>query len=100
LIFDELVNNSIEHGCRSPDDEVAVESRVTFEAVELRVIDPGEGVLSAESFPSTPNGVFTETGRGAGLLLVRTFTDEIRVEEAVSGGTLITAVKYRVGKAT
>jgi anti-sigma regulatory factor (Ser/Thr protein kinase) len=73
---------------------------VTFEAVELRVIDPGEGVLSAESFPSTPNGVFTETGRGAGLLLVRTFTDEIRVEEAVSGGTLITAVKYRVGKAT
>lgn len=100
LIFDELVNNSIEHGCKFPHDEVTVESRVTIDCVELRVIDPGEGILSEESFPHESDGVFAETGRGAGLFLVRTFTDEIRIESSVNGGTLITVVKYRVGKAS
>lgn len=99
LIFDELVNNSIEHGCVQPTDEVAVESRVTVERIELLVVDPGEGTLCEESFPHEPNGVFQETGRGAGLILIRAFTDEIHVQPAENGGTLIRAVKYR-GKGT
>ena len=99
LIFDELVNNSIEHGCKTPEDEVSVESRVSEEKVELCVVDPAEGALTEASFPTEPNGAFHDLGRGAGLVLIRAFTDEIHVGPAENGGTLIRAVKYR-GKDT
>jgi anti-sigma regulatory factor (Ser/Thr protein kinase) len=97
LIFDELVNNSVEHGCQNPGDEVAVETRVNESMVEVSVRDPGDGELTADIFPCGPNGQFEESGRGAGLILVRAFTDEIYVERIPAGGTRIRAVKYRAG---
>jgi len=97
LIFDELVNNSVEHGCNGPEDAVAVASHVTDGKVEILVYDPGEGKISGDSFPHGPNGVFEELGRGAGLILVRAFSDEIHVERGPNGGTMIRAVKYRTG---
>ena len=97
LIVDELLNNSIEHGCTHPDDSVEVTLAIMEDRVEVAVDDPGQGELSEESFPDGPNGVFNETGRGAGLILIKAFTDEIHVEANSSGGTRIRAVKYRHG---
>jgi anti-sigma regulatory factor (Ser/Thr protein kinase) len=94
LAFTELVNNAIEHGCRSPDDCVEGWYRITESDIEIEVSDRGEA-LSAEDFANSDPTDFAETGRGAGLFLIQAVTDEIRVTPAEAGGTTVRIVKHR-----
>lgn len=95
LVFTELVNNSMEHGCSDPTDCVDVYYSVSETSVELRVTDPGEAGPTLVDLLQRTTSDFAETGRGAGLILVRSFTDEVVVRPGENGGTEIRCVKYR-----
>ncbi len=95
LVFSELVNNAVEHGCVRSGDTVSGRVEVTDEHMLVAVTDPTEGEMTDESFAGCDMSEFVETGRGAGMFLVQTFSDEVRVEEAPDGGTTVTVVKHR-----
>ena len=95
LVFTELVCNAIEHGCAQPGDSVRVCWVVHPEHVELEVTDPGDCHGSLEELFDRQQTDFSETGRGAGLILVRHFMDEIEVKPVDGGGTRIRARRYR-----
>jgi anti-sigma regulatory factor (Ser/Thr protein kinase) len=95
LVFTELVCNAIEHGCALPDDAVRVHWVVVAEFVELQVTDPGDCHGNLEELFERDETDFSETGRGAGLILVRHFMDEIEVRPVNGGGTRIRARRYR-----
>jgi anti-sigma regulatory factor (Ser/Thr protein kinase) len=94
LIFTELVNNAIEHGCRSPGDAVGVAWGVSEACVTLAVVEPGECKITERDFDSADADGFAENGRGAGLFLIRAFVDVIRVSPA-DGGTEIRITRMR-----
>ncbi len=96
LIFTELVNNSIEHGCTRPQDTVRVRGEINAQLVRVTVTDPSEGSVTEASFDLTAAANFTDTGRGAGLFLIKEFSDGVNVR-AIAGGTEIEVVKYRAG---
>jgi len=95
LVFTELVCNAIEHGCAGPGDSVRVRWGVVSEVVELEVTDPGDCHGSLEELFAREETDFSETGRGAGLILVRHFMDEIDVSPVDGGGTRIRARRFR-----
>ena len=94
LVFTELVCNAIEHGCETPTDCVDISYAINATQLELRVTDPGEFAPELRHLFDRKTTNFTETGRGAGLILVREFTDKIDVVK-VLGGTQICVTKYR-----
>ena len=95
LILTELLNNSIEHGCAGPNEQVVVRWVIEADRIEVAVTDPSEGNVDEESFAESDAGDFTITGRGAGLFLIREFSDEVRVEDADDGGTTVVVIKSR-----
>lgn len=99
LVFTELVCNAIEHGCAGPNDAVRVRWEVRTDVVELEVTDPGDCHGSLEELFEREETDFSETGRGAGLILVRHFMDEIRVSPVDGGGTRIRARRSRIREA-
>ncbi len=96
LIFTELVCNAIEHGCNGPEEMIEVRYAISDDEVELRVFDPGECDPALRSLFDRTTSNFAETGRGAGLILVRAFTDEVDVSP-VPTGTEIRVMKRRGG---
>ena len=60
----------------------------------MTVTDPGEQ-LTADDFKDSDASEFSETGRGAGLFLIRALSDEIDVTPAPTGGTTVRIVKHR-----
>lgn len=95
LILTEMLNNSIEHGCAGPNDLVSVRWLIETDRIEVAVTDPSEGNVDDDSFAESDVGDFTITGRGAGLFLIREFSDEVRVEDADDGGTTVVVIKNR-----
>ena len=95
LVFTELVCNAIEHGCAQPGDSVRVRWNVELDHVELEVTDPGDCHGNLEELFDRQQSDFSETGRGAGLILVRHFMDEIEVRPVDGGGTRIRARRDR-----
>ena len=93
-VFTELVNHSIEHGCSCPEDYVEGLYRIGSDEVEVEVTDPGE-TLTPESFDASQAADFSETGRGAGLYLIREFSDSVDVRPAPGGGTTIRVLRRR-----
>ena len=97
LVFTELVCNAIEHGCVAPGDSVRIAYEITPQLVSVDVVDPGECVPELETLFDRTETDFSETGRGAGLILIRHFTDEISVRpDTDEGGTRVRVVRYRV----
>ncbi len=94
LAFTELVNNAIEHGCKRPGDVVRGFFSISPQEIEMTVTDPGEQ-LTADDFQNSDCSEFSDTGRGAGLFLIRALSDEIDVKAAPSGGTTVRIVKHR-----
>jgi anti-sigma regulatory factor (Ser/Thr protein kinase) len=94
LAFTELVNNSIEHGCKLPSDHVEGWYRITASVIEIEVTDPGEELTAADFTNSDPSE-FAVNGRGAGLFLIQAMSDEVHVARAPGGGTTIRIVKRR-----
>jgi anti-sigma regulatory factor (Ser/Thr protein kinase) len=93
LIFTELVNNALEHGCTCPTDRVRVAWDSDGSTVELAVVDPGNCPLTERDFDEADPSNFAEEGRGAGLYLIRAFVDEITVRPWPEGGTEIRLVR-------
>lgn len=94
LVFIELVNNSIEHGCKRAEDHVEGWYRITETDIEVEVTDPSE-VLTEDDFTNSDASDFAENGRGAGLFLIHALSDEVLVHASPSGGTTIRIVKHR-----
>jgi anti-sigma regulatory factor (Ser/Thr protein kinase) len=97
LLFTELVQNAIEHGCTGGGDAIVVQYKVTAEEVVLRTIDPSEGRIAAEDVHSADGGGFLESGRGAGLFLLKAYSDEVAVQRAPHGGTMVRVTRKRGG---
>ncbi len=94
LLLTELLNNSIEHGCKSPSDCVEGWYRITSSEIVVEVTDPGE-VLTAQDFKDSDPADFAETGRGAGMFLVQALSDELDVSRAAAGGTTVRILMRR-----
>jgi anti-sigma regulatory factor (Ser/Thr protein kinase) len=94
LVFTELVNNAIEHGCTAPEHFIEGWYRITDTDIEFEVTDPSRG-LSAADFDNCDPTDFAEEGRGAGLYLIKALTDEVHVGPSQSGGTTVRIVKHR-----
>ena len=94
LVFTELINNAIEHGCKRPSDCVEGWYRITKDEIVVEVTDPSE-VLTNADFENSDASNFAENGRGAGLFLVRALTDEINVRPGPNGGTTVRVTKLR-----
>lgn len=75
LVFTEILNNAILHGCRcSPDKYIAILWSNNDLSVSLRVSDPGGGPLpEAIQNPSLPKDPYAVSGRG--LFIVYQFVD-------------------------
>jgi anti-sigma regulatory factor (Ser/Thr protein kinase) len=92
LILTELVNNSVEHGCKGPTDVVEGCWQINDSEIVIVVTDPGE-TLTGEDFKNSDPGEFAEHGRGAGLFLIQALSDELEVKRSDTGGTTIRVVK-------
>ena len=89
LAFTELVNNAVEHACRQHGDVVQVRWWHEVDRIGASVIDPGECSITENDFEMATFDGFEDTGRGAGLFLIRAWVDEVRVQPGGAGGTEI-----------
>jgi anti-sigma regulatory factor (Ser/Thr protein kinase) len=79
LCFTEAVNNGVEHGCRCPGDRVCVGWSVDHGQVVVSVANPGDEALCDADFETATIDDFVDSGRGAGLFLIRAWADEVKV---------------------
>ena len=93
LVITELVNNAIEHGCCLPTHTVECSFRITADDILIEVTDPS-GDLTQEDFDNADAAGFADSGRGAGLFLIKQLTDDVNVQSGPNGGTTIRTVKH------
>ena len=91
----EAVANAVLHGNRQdPSKAVVVTVRTTPEKLELTVRDEGAGFdPEAVPDPTAPDQVLRSSGRG--LLLMRTFMDQVAWLIRTGGGTTVRMTKKR-----
>lgn len=95
-VVDELCNNAVEHGSKSPADKVLVECEITDGDLRLKVKDSGNKKLDINEIFSN-NKRRLELGwheeeicqRGRGLLVVQRFVDNIAIEQGENGTTIL-----------
>jgi anti-sigma regulatory factor (Ser/Thr protein kinase) len=95
LVTTEILNNSIEHGAKSPDDEIDMTMTVTSDLFRCEVVDPGRGgdafaraaVAKAARMPDL------EEPRGRGLFLIKSYMDEMSVTWDPRKGTRLVVSK-------
>lgn len=95
LVTTEILNNSIEHGAKNPDDEIDMTMTVTSELFRCEVVDPGRGgdafaraaVTKAATMPDL------EEPRGRGLFLIKSYMDEMTVSWDPKKGTRLVVSK-------
>ncbi len=97
LVTTEILNNSIEHGSRGPQDEIGVTLEVTSERFRCTVTDTGRG---GDGFARSALGrskvmPALEEPRGRGLFIIQTNMDELDVSWTPEGGTRIAVSKSR-----
>lgn len=97
LVTTEILNNSIEHGARGPDDEIHVSMRITKDMFHFEVTDPGKG---GEGFASTALDRAAEMpdleqARGRGLFLIRNYMDHLEIAFDAKTGTRVVTWKAR-----
>jgi len=97
LVVTEILNNSIEHGCRSVEDEVVVTMFVTQERFQFEVLDSGKGGSSFAATALDKAGQMPdlEEPRGRGLFLIKTYMDEMFVNYDPARGTRLRVSKTR-----
>lgn len=95
LVFTELVNNALEHGCRAPGDIVTVRWSPAPSEVAVQVLETCTNGLTKADFECADCDGFAETGRGAGLFLIRAWVDAVDVEPGPHGGTQIRIARRR-----
>lgn len=89
LAIREAVSNGVRHGNQlDPDKFVELNFDLKQDEMILRITDEGEGFdLSAVPDPLAPENLFNPSGRG--ILLMRSFMDEVSFESASQGGTVV-----------
>ena len=97
LVATEILNNSIEHGCDSAEDQIEVSMIVTPGLFRFEVIDAGRGgkefaVNAARRAVVMPD---LEESRGRGLFLISNFMDELQVSYDPDRGTCFLVSKAR-----
>lgn len=97
LVATEILNNSIEHGCRTPDDQVEVTMIVTPELFRFEVLDAGSGGPEFASHAAQRAKIMPdlEESRGRGLFLINNFMDELDVSYDPDSGTCFKVSKMR-----
>jgi len=97
LVVTEVLNNSIEHGCSEPADEVKLSFVVQPECFQLEVSDAGRGGPKfAETALERANVMpGLEEPRGRGLYLIRSYMDVMEVTFTEDAGTRVFISKTR-----
>ncbi|MDH3590630.1 MAG: ATP-binding protein [Planctomycetota bacterium] len=102
LVITEMLNNSIEHGSHSEDDEIDVHLVVGPGQFRFTVVDPGRGGAefaheAEDKAAEMPN---LEDPRGRGLFLIRSYMDDLRVTFDPKTGTTFSVFKVVESKVT
>lgn len=89
----ESMINAVWHGNKSdPSKHVWLRFQIHNDRLEIAIRDQGAGFdVSRIPDPLASENLLNVSGRG--ILLVRTFMDEFRVESVVGSGTVVTMVK-------
>lgn len=97
LVATELLNNSIEHGCKNGSQEIRLRLLVEPKSFRAEVIDPGEGgrQFAEHALQMSQTLPPLEQPRGRGLYLIRSYMDEVDVSYAPDVGTRIYIRKAR-----
>jgi anti-sigma regulatory factor (Ser/Thr protein kinase) len=95
LVTTEILNNSIEHGARGPDDEIDVVMTVTSDHFRCEVVDPGKGgdAFAKAALAKAARMPDLEEPRGRGLFLIRSYMDELTVTWDAKAGTRLVVSK-------
>jgi serine/threonine-protein kinase RsbW len=90
----EAMVNAVAHGNRySAHKKVRLSVRSGQNRLVIRIQDEGEGFdVSSVPDPLAGDNLLRQSGRG--LLLIRAFVDEVRIEPARPKGTALEMVKY------
>ena len=97
LVATEILNNSIEHGCNTPEDQVEVSLMVTPEIFRFQVLDAGKGgsAFADSAGEQSKHMPDLEEPRGRGLYLINNFMDELAVTYDPDRGTCFRVAKMR-----
>lgn len=89
LVTTEILNNSIEHGARGPDDEIDITMTVTSDLFRCEVSDPGKGgdAFARAAIAKAAKMPDLEEPRGRGLFLIKSYMDEMTVSWDPKSGT-------------
>jgi anti-sigma regulatory factor (Ser/Thr protein kinase) len=95
LVTTEILNNSIEHGAKGPDDEIGMTMTVTSERFRCEVVDPGKGgdVFAKAAISRAGRMPDLEEPRGRGLFLIKSYMDEMTVTWDPKNGTRLVVSK-------
>jgi serine/threonine-protein kinase RsbW len=90
----EAMVNAVAHGNRySARKKVHLEARLRAGGLWIRIADEGDGFDTKDvPDPLSQENLLRQSGRG--LLLIRAFVDEFRMEPAQPKGTALEMVKY------
>ena len=93
LAVREALVNAMKHGNGLESDEpVEVRFRVLPEGVEISIRDRGEGFDPDEvADPTSPENLTRTSGRG--LLIIRSFVDQVRIKRRRGGGMEVVLLK-------
>ncbi len=93
LAIREAVANGVLHGNKAdPDKRVAVSFHLNQREISIEVRDEGEGFdLDSLPDPLSPDNLYKPRGRG--ILLMRTFMDDLDFEFNRESGTVVTLRK-------
>ena len=103
LAVDEVLSNAIEHGSAGSGSRILVHCSSTDEMMRITISDAGRGKSSNTGWIDDWFDVIKEkvqpgTERGHGLFLVRSLTDEMRMESNSMGGIDVHLVVYKEGQ--
>jgi anti-sigma regulatory factor (Ser/Thr protein kinase) len=95
LVTTEILNNSIEHGAKGPDDEIGMTMTVTSDRFRCEVVDPGKGgdAFARAAIARAARMPDLEEPRGRGLFLIKSYMDEMTVTWDAKTGTRLVVSK-------
>lgn len=102
-VIDELCNNAIEHGSKSPDSLIEISTKISEHELEVNIHDTGNKPFNKEETLAfvkerMERGWETEemVGRGRGLFIVQKLVDKLDISTS-ENGTNVTIVKRHAG---
>jgi serine/threonine-protein kinase RsbW len=92
LAFEEAFYNAIKHGNKmDPDKKVKIDCLISSDKIEISMADAGCG-FNPNSVPDCRTGENLYKTEGRGILLMRSYMDEVKFNET---GNLVCMIRYR-----